>query len=201
MLNLIRRFAPPRLALGLSLLALLPLSAAAGDEGRFGLVARAQSTSSIGVQWHVSENVALRPALLFRYRSNTTLQIVPQGGDTISFETSQTTLGAGLDMLFSLPWRGDLVPYLVGGVSYSSLSQDYPLTDAGTIHFERGRVGQFGAQALFGLRYAVSRRFSVFGEAGFSFSDGEEFGLDGNKLHNRSLGTTTAGVGAIFYLK
>ena len=200
MLNLIRRPSLPRLALGF-LLGLTPLTVAAGEDGRFGLVARAQSTSSIGVQWHVSENVALRPALLFRYRSSTTLQLVPEGADPISFETSQTTLGAGLDALFSLFWRGDLVPYLVGGISYTGLSQDYPILEGGAVSIERGRVGQFGAQALFGLRYAVSRRFSVFGEAGLSFSNGEEFGIDGNKLHNRSLGTTTAGVGAIFYLK
>jgi hypothetical protein len=29
----------------------------------------------------------------------------------------------------------------------------------------------------------------------------EEFGLAGNRLHDRSLGTTTPGVGAVFYLK
>lgn len=188
------------LATGLALLALTG-PAAAGDEGRLGLVARAQSTSSIGVQWHLGERLALRPAVLFRYRSSTTLQIVPTGEEPLSFETSQTTIGAGLDVLWHLPWRGDLAPYLVGGISYTGLSQDYPLIEGDVVRFERGRVGQFGGQALFGLRYAVTRRFAVFGEAGVSFSNGEEFGLDGNKLHNRSLGTTTAGVGAVFYFR
>jgi hypothetical protein len=161
--------------------------------------------TSVGVLWHVSDGIALRPDFAINRQSTETTSTVG-GMFTPPQESTSTTTGwngsAGLSALFFLGSPGDLRFYLTPRVAYGwsrSETESSPrLPQLGEIESESDGflvAGSFGAQ------YQVHERFRLFGELGLSYSDQE--GETGFELARQSLRTTSfglrSGVGVVVF--
>lgn len=147
--------------------------------------------SSFGVVWEVNDRLALRPELSF---SVGTSEGSAAGVTRTSSDT--WTVGLGISALIYLKNWDALKTYVAPRFTYSR----------GTSSVESGFGGDndlksegFTLNGLFGAQYALHRRFSVFGEVGVGFSDGETTlsGIDG-RTESTSFGTRT-GVGVILF--
>jgi hypothetical protein len=143
---------------------------------------------SIGLLWHVTDNVAVRPE--FRFAHSTTDTNVPFAGEN----TSSTSFGVGVTALFYLKRYDSLRTYVAPGWTHSHTDPG-----AGTTANSDTIAGMFGAQ------YAVGKRFSIFGETGVAFSHSTSKSdiagppiVDTFSAHGNSVATRT-GAGVIFY--
>lgn len=125
--------------------------------------------ASIGVVWHATSRIGIRGDFLFRGTAS----------DNQLTETSSSTFGIGISGLVYLSRRDNLGLYVSPRYAYthtSSVSEvqfmnsiggsivpiSLPPVDSTTT--TKSISGSFGAQ------YALHRRFSVFGEAGFEYT-------------------------------
>ena len=157
-------------------------TARAQDHGKVGITIA--YPSSVGVIWHAARNVAIRPD--FTFAMNQT--------EGQSVETESWTLGVGGSALFYMGSSDRVRPYFSPRVAYSrsSASSDssFPLESSNSAW---AFAGSFGAE------YSAASKFSVFGEAGVSFSrQTGESGISGIEITSRTTGLR-AGVGVIFY--
>jgi len=122
---------------------------------------------AVGVVWHVTERVAVRPDISFSTGSTDrpTPDISILGESIGSGRSSSTTVTAGVSGLLYL-WRWDkLGAYVSPRYSYSHLTSNSGSTfaiDSGNSNYTV--TGSFGAQ------YQIHQRFAVFGETGFGYS-------------------------------
>jgi hypothetical protein len=164
--------------------ALLPAAAHAQEKGKSGVTMG--FPASIGLIWHASEKVAVRPEFSFTHSS-----VDAQGGDT-----SSDSLGLGASVLFYTAKWDNVSAYVAPRVAWSHGSAE-SRADVGGFNNESSAdsytySGSLGAQAW------VGTRFSVFGEAGVSYTHGESETSLGTELKNKSFGLRS-GVGAILY--
>ena len=146
--------------------------AAAQERGQIGL--SMGYPGSIGIVWHLSDAVAVRPDFQFRGTS--------VGGD---YDETTTTVGVGISALVYIAKRDALHMYVSPRFAYTRTTAELPaavyadlpaslvpsVTLVPRVAFPTLKTtsttkmiaGSFGAQ------YAVHKRFSVFGEAGFSY--------------------------------
>jgi hypothetical protein len=142
-------------------------------------VARAQEAGQVGVTlgypaevgiiWHVTDRVAVRPDISFSTGSTDTGTL----GSDISFfgessgfgESSSTTLTVGVSALLYLgEWdklRAYVSPRYAYGRNWSSSGTTFGIDNK---HSTYTVAGSFGAQ------YQLHRRFAVFGETGFGYN-------------------------------
>jgi predicted porin len=146
--------------------------AAAQERGQIGL--SMGYPGSIGIIWHVSDAVAVRPDFQFRGTS--------VGGD---YDQTTTTVGVGISGLVYVVKRDALHIYVSPRLSYTRTTAELPAavyTDlSSSIVSSVTQVPRVAFPTLkttsttkviagsFGAQYAVHKRFSVFGEAGFSY--------------------------------
>ena len=167
-------------------------TAAAQDGGKAGVTIA--YPSSIGLIWHVTDTVAIRPAFSFAHSDS---------DSTISTNDNHSnSFGVDLGVLFYLKKYDNVRTYVSPRFSYSRTSSTStpssaqgPLPEITITGTSTGGAGVFGAQ------YSPSRRFSVFGEVGIAFSQrntntGSNTIIGDLKSHTWG---TTAGVGVIFY--
>jgi hypothetical protein len=131
--------------------------------------------ASIGVVWHVSDGVALRPEIGVSRSSGefTATSFISIGGTT-NTTTSLTTndnwqVAIGLSALFYLSRHDALRTYVSPRWAYtrtSSSSASGPSPNQSSSSTGNGNFvsGSFGAE------YALARRFSVFGELGLGYN-------------------------------
>ena len=149
----------------------------AQDEPRVGIAMG--YPASVGIVWHVSDRLALRPEIGASQSSGevTGTVNVPITGVVPGSSVSSTVVSindnwqvsAGISALFYLTRHDALRTYVSPRWAYtrtSSTSSNGPVpsaqsTSAGNGHFVSG---SFGAQ------YALARRFSVFGEVGAAYT-------------------------------
>jgi hypothetical protein len=149
-----------------------PEAAVAQEKGQVGLTMG--YPASVGVLWHASDRVALRPDFTFNQTEVTgTLTFTVGIGNQIQstqtqFSTTSTSITTGLSGLFYVRKRDALSTFLSPRYTYSQGSTTPSATPAtasgGTTTRTHGVSGSFGAQ------YAIGRRFSVFGEVGVAYS-------------------------------
>jgi hypothetical protein len=143
---------------------------------------------SIGLVWHVTDTVAVRPE--FRFAHSTTDTNVP----VASGNASSTSVGVGVTALFYLKRYDSLRTYVAPGWTHNHTDPGAGMTaNSDTL------AGMFGAQ------YAVGKRFSIFGETGIAFSHSTSKSdiavppiVDTLSVHGKSVATRT-GAGVIFY--
>jgi hypothetical protein len=136
---------------------------------------------SVGLVWQVSDHISLRP----------TAQVagVNENGQ------KSTTIGAGISALVFLHTWDNLRAYVGPNFSYSRAKDDVNPPNG----FTSTTSGYTGA-GFFGTQYALNRRFSIFGEVGFSYTHfGFSSTLAGASQSTRSTWGTTTGIGAILY--
>jgi hypothetical protein len=176
-------------AAGVCLLVGVP--AQAQDAGRVGLV---MGYPSVGVIWHVSDRVALRPEVdLSRVSSESESSgSLPTGGSGESWSA-----GTGVAALLYLGTTDALKPYVSPRFSYqkSSSTTSSAFGETTTTASRKTLSGSFGAE------YSLGRRFAVFGEVGVeqAWIDTEsESVLPVSRTTGRST-SLRSGVGAILY--
>jgi hypothetical protein len=139
--------------------------------------------ASVGLLIPVGGNVTLRPELAF---SRTTAEF--DGQFVIDDERTSTTFGTGLSALFYVKSWNDLRAYVSPRVNYVRSSAD---DDA---------VGtSWAASGSFGAHYALSDRFSVFGEVGLGWSRSKSDGSSLSTSRTTTWSTRSALGAAIFF--
>jgi hypothetical protein len=178
------------LAAGLFLV-LLPAAAGAQDKGRAGVTMGYPGT--VGVLWHVSENVALRPEFQFSYTSSESS--TPDLG--LSSSSHGWSIAPGASALFYLKRFDNLRTYLSPRFTFSRSTSSFESGSFGTAATSTNR--SYGGSGSFGAQYSPGDRFSVFAEAGLGVT--RTTGRSGQSS-TRTSGhqwTLRTGVGAVLY--
>jgi hypothetical protein len=171
-------------------------TAAAQDHASVGLTAGYPST--IGVIWHASDRIAIRPEV--------SLSGGTSGSTAGAFDTdgSRWSLGTGASVLFYLHTYDRLRTYIspsfsYGHVSSTSTSSGLSAAIGITTASVTTTAHSIGADGSFGAQYSLSDKFSVFGELGFGVSHAwSTSNLTPTKVTGNNWGTRTA-VAVIFY--
>ena len=146
--------------------------------------------AAIGILWHVSDRVALRPEFSFSQSDSSSESIV-------SATTDFWSLGTGISALFFSPVSDNLRTYVAPRFSYVRTHGEGDVTKSTTTSYSI--AGMFGGQ------YSLGRRFAAFGEVGFGYS--RQTGTATSTVvstevrttnRGNSVGTRT-GVGVVLY--
>ncbi|MCX7632561.1 MAG: outer membrane beta-barrel protein [Turneriella sp.] len=145
-----------------------------------------ESLPHIGVWWHISQQVALRPTLGFR--STTSSSTTNTGFSTVTTETSATIFEFGLSLPVYLTKFKAMDLFVAPAFSFRNTSTK---TSGGGISQSESKSG-FAFGLSLGLQIPLHEQLHVFGESGFGYSKD-----DSKKETN--LGLIRTSVGAIFY--
>ncbi len=206
--------------LTVSCLLLTSAPAGAQEKGHTGLTVA--FPAAIGVIWHVSDSVALRPDVSFSWSTSSvnpsTTPVPPtvftSGGDGSSY-------GVGLSGLFYVRRWENLSAYVSPRFSYARTSTTVTTTISGVVFTgldgsilngtvdgssfsTEGTSSSYGLSGAFGAQYSLGRKFGVFGEAGFGYSHSSSSTTSSLPSSSSSGLTvnafgTRAGVGVIVY--
>ena len=170
-------------------------SALAQDRGQVGLTMG--FPTSIGLIWHPTDRVALRPEFsISGISTEQTVTISP-----IQSDTESSLYNIGISGLFYVSRSDNLRTYVSPRLAYGRASStiDNALTGPSESITKTTSVsGAFGAQ------YALHRRFGVFGEVGLGYSGStsrSEVGIAGEIRVDSDAWSTRGGVGVILYFK
>jgi hypothetical protein len=147
--------------------------------------------ASIGLLWHASDKLAIRPEIALSHTSSET--DTPIG----STEGSSNGISVGGSVLFSLRKWDRVQTYAGPRYTYSRTSSH---TESSVLTIESESVTNSHAFAgYFGAQFSPHQRFSIFGEigAGVTRSSGGVQN-DLTDSHSTTVSTRT-GVGVIFY--
>jgi opacity protein-like surface antigen len=172
----------------------VPAAALAQEPGDIGVTMG--YPGGIGIVYHVSDRVAIRPEITFSATS----------GDSESSlsttESDSTAVGIGGSVLFYLKEWDKLQSYFAPRYTYTHASTSSTSTpqlpaigaiESTTTTNAHAFVGTFGAQ------YALHERFSVFGEVGAGYTHQRATSDISGIESTTSQFTTRTGVGVIFY--
>lgn len=175
----------PFLGIAIVCLCLVPTCASAQEAGKTGVTMG--FPASVGVIWHASEKVAVRPEFSFAHSSTE----APGG------ETSSENYGLGVTVLFYTKKWDNAAAYIAPRFLWAH-GHGESQADTGDFGSESTAdsyqySGSFGGQGWFGSR------FSVFGEVGIAYQTGRADSSSSSvdlKNHSWSI---RSGVGAILY--
>ena len=145
--------------------------------------------ASVGVLWHLSERVAIRPEFSFSSSDSSSAAILDARSEFWS-------VGTGVSVLFYTPVRDNLRTYVAPRFSYTRTHGDSNITTS--------TATSYSIAGMFGAHYSLGRRFGVFGEVGFGYarqtgsSTSELLPQTGITNHSDSIGTRS-GVGVVLY--
>jgi hypothetical protein len=181
----IRRF----LSLTAGFLLLGAVAAGAQEKGKAGVAIG--YPGGIGILWHATDNVAIRPDFTFTHTSTDG----SGGGDGWG-------IGTDLSVLFYVKKYDNVRTYVSPRLTYSRSTTTLQISSGtpGTLPDVKSTSSSTGGAGVFGAQYSPNARFSVFGELGIGFSRRRTESSLGSPttIKGNSWGTT-AGVGVIFY--
>jgi hypothetical protein len=180
------------LAIGLAFLAGHPSPALAQDSPKTGIVIG--YPLSLGVIWHASPAVAIRPEFTYTGVSSETVN------PSFTSNTSGWATGIGLSVLFYTRTEEHFRTYIVPRFSYTHTSSTHEVDSPPAIEPSLTTSSNvIGGSGSFGAQYQPARRFAVFGEVGFEVDHAtSKPSITGTKGTSTNWGTR-AGVGVIFY--
>ncbi|HKT80340.1 MAG TPA: hypothetical protein VJP86_08970 [Vicinamibacterales bacterium] len=199
-----------------TLLLLSVAPAAAQESNKFGVTMG--YPSSVGLVWHATRNIAVRPEISFSHSSTdakTTISIpsVPCAFCDVAFpeldpslDASSTSWDLNISGLFYLSEEGLLRVYGSPRFGWSHVTSKIDSDGAlasldGLADLSRSYT-TYHAAGSFGVQFAVHPKLSVFGEAGvqmdWSGDDPVSDGFNTLEISTRSYSSRTA-VGVIFY--
>jgi hypothetical protein len=166
-------------------------TAGAQEPGKAGLTMG--FPGSIGLIWHATDKVAIRPDFTF------TRSTLDGTGSS-----STWSFGTNISALFYMRKYENVRTYFSPRFSYSRTSSTFDvfLPSQTAIADLTTTTSGTGGGGLFGAQYSPGARFSVFGEAGLSFSHRSTGPVSGTPSSTKVKGNgwgTTAGVGVVFY--
>src|SRR5581483_1699657 len=166
--------------LAIGMLFVWTAAAAAQDAGQVGLTMG--YPASIGVIWHVSDRVAVRPEISLQQIASMSTSVTTVT-NTTQTTTDQWAVGVGASALFYVHRWDALRTYVsprfvytrnastnVGSLTAAATSSAiivFPNTSPQTTEFTQQSYFVSGS---FGAQYAVGAHFGVFGEVGFGYS-------------------------------
>lgn len=170
--------------------------ALAQQKGQVGLVMG--YPASVGVQFQVSDGVALRPEVTFSTASGTSTY----SGDFMVGESDSdaAAFGIGFKALFYLKQWDSLRAFVTPGFVYGRATT----TNTLATNSAKSTSSSYQVLGSFGAQYALSRRFGILGEVGIQYSDVENDntlsdGTSGTSSSTKNFGTRAA-VGVVLYL-
>ncbi len=180
--------------------------AAAQDQPAVGLTMG--YPASIGVIWHLSDRIAVRPEVSLQQVSTTSTSVITSFVIVNGVELPMTTTTESINDQWNTAYGASGVFYLrrwdalrtyVSPRFLYSRSTSSSTTSPGSSTNEFTSNSYF-VSGSFGAEYAFARRFGLYGELGFGYthqSTTNSFAAAGsNTGHTMS---TRSGVGAIFY--
>ena len=138
-------------------LLLVPADTSAQEQGKVGITMG--FPQSVGVLWHVSEKVAVRPELSFSWNSS----------DSGTTESDHDVFATGISALFYLRKWDNLSTYISPRYSFGRASGTSASTDDGLSGDSEQTSRNHLFSGSFGAQYWMSPRFSVFGEIGLGY--------------------------------
>jgi len=187
-----------QLAIAAALLVCAPGTTAAQEAGKVGLTMG--FPAAVGIQWHVTDKVAIRPEFLFSTSSS------ELSGNSIATESDGWAFGTNISALFYLSTDDRLRTYVAPRFTWSGTNTTSelsgpvinPLTGETITESEStGNAYSFGGS--FGAQYGLGERFIVFGELGLSYAHATtESNLSRFKTTTNGFGTRAA-VGVVFF--
>jgi hypothetical protein len=147
---------------------------------------------AIGIIWHASDKVAVRPTFNFSRSSS-------EGTSTSS--SSAWAFGTSISLLLYLRKYDNVRTYFSPRFTYGRNTSTVNVTLPApiTIPEQTNTSSSVGGGGMFGAQYSPSTRFSVFGEAGLTFSrQTSDSSSTVTRFKSNGFGTA-AGVGVIFY--
>jgi hypothetical protein len=180
--------------------------AAAQEAGQVGVTMG--YPASIGVIWHVSDRIAVRPEVSLQQISTTSTAVITSlvgsGGNvtttttTIESTSDQWNTAFGASGLFYLQQWEALRTYVSPRFSYSRSTSSSTTSNSGSSNEFTSNT--YFVSGSLGAQYSLGKRFGVYGELGFGYSHQSttnSFAPAGsNTGHTVS---TRSGVGAILY--
>jgi hypothetical protein len=180
-------------------LACLPSGADAQEKGKIGAF---MGYPSLGLLWHATEKVAVRPEISFSTGS----------GETTATKNDSSAIGAGATVLFYMAKRDSAAMYIAPRFAYTHSSTEtqsdlilpgvvIDLTGSQSALTFESNSNSWQFSGSFGAQYWFGSRFSVFGEAGLAYTNGSVEGgssLSTSKSDSHSFGTRSS-VAAVFY--
>jgi hypothetical protein len=161
--------------------------------------------ASVGLLWHVSNGIALRPDITLNRTSteiaSTTIGNIGGVTQSVGTTTEGWTTTFGLSALFYLgssqeALRFYLVPRVAYGWSNTTTESAPPLPQLGSSESD---LDAFAVSGSVGAQYAVHERFRLFGEAGLSYTTQDSdtgYSLSRSRLESTSIGLRS-GVGVV----
>ena len=178
-----------------ALVTCVPAIAGAQDTRKVGITMA--YPAAVGVLWHVSPKVAIRPELSFAGTSTDTTS------SSIASDSSGWAIGTGVSALFYLKTYEHLRTYVTPRFTYSHTSTTSTLSSllpGVTTSKSEQTNDSTGIAGLFGAQYMLGDRFSLFGEVGFGYAHGSTTSSTATSTKITSNGWgTRAGIGVVFY--
>ena len=175
------------------LVAVCARGTAAQDSGKVGITMG--YPASVGIIWQASDSIAIRPELSFT-GSSTNTSTTTEG---LAIEGDGWSLGTGVSALFYLHKYDQLRTYVSPRFTYAH-NHTSTKSSSGTFSsnstFSSSNV-QFAGS--FGAEYALSNKFSAFGEVGFGFGHSWSDVASSTIRPTTNTWGTRTGVGVTFY--
>ena len=177
----------PFVGLALVCALLVPAAAHAQEKGKVGITMG--YPASVGLLWHVADNVALRPEFDFAHSNR----------DSEISESSTDTVGLGVSLLLYMKKWDNTAAYFVPRFAWSHASAKSE-SDFGGSNFESKSTGDaYTYSGSFGAQGWLGSRFSAYGEVGLAYTTASsESELSGSENKTTGFGLRS-GVGIVFY--
>jgi opacity protein-like surface antigen len=183
---------------------LIPGAAAAQEKGQAGVSMEYPAT--VGVIYHVSDRVAVRPEVSFSKASAETLATTSIGASSSTYKSTHGSweVGTGVSALFYVARWDALRTYVSPRFVYArgNSTATVPSSPSGSSPSDSSelRDSTFGVAGSFGVQYTLGTKFSVLGEAGVGYS---HLKISSNVISTVLSTTDTIGtrgrVGVVFY--
>jgi len=165
-------------------------TSSAQDAGKVGVTMG--YPASIGILWHVSDKVAIRPELSIAGSTS------EGSGGSFSAESDNFNFGTGVSVNFYLHTYDKLKTYFSPRFTYSRSTTDTSSSGVTTSSSETTSTTT-GGSGSFGAQYELSDKFSLYGELGFVFSHTTVTNSNGPNKTTGNTWSTRSGAGVVFY--
>jgi len=158
-------------------------TAFAQDAKKFGVV----MGSNLGVIWQPTASVAVRPEIGFSHNStkNETSQV--------SSTNSSLAVPLAISALFYFAEHDHLRTYVSPAFTYQRNSSE------SSTNVTSPPVNTYGFRGVIGAQYAISDRFSAFGEIGLAYSHAKARNAANTTTSTGNSWSTRSGVGVILF--
>ena len=180
-------------------------TARAQDAGNLGLTIA--YPARIGLQWHVSDRVAVRPAVGFT-RDWSENRFSDDADPSSTLESDTTSVDFEIGVPIGVAKWDNLRAYITPRYSYSrsasSAEAAFGFGPVDQVVLEtsvvRSTAQTHGFGAALGLQHALHERFSIFAEAGLRY-DHTTYDYERLSTGTRNALGSSAVVGAVFYFR